>query len=194
MFFCYATGPTNLYVCDELGDSMDKHLYKTYIALRFVKLSLTTFQLSSRIILSKKSPTPSRLLQFAKFSLQDDLTFWTKNTPFKVKPQQQKNSAFLFKGSSWDFLPYQKKTRDIKNSTRSVETSSTRWFKVTFSPLFGGSLNHLQGSLNHPKKGHKELPHKVVSPISSKGPLEGGPPQNQSIELWGKTRPTWPKW
>ena len=34
----------------------------------------------------------------------------------------------------------------------------TRWFNVTFSSPSWRSLNHLKGSLNHPKKGHFESP------------------------------------
>ena len=48
-------------------------------------------------------------------------------------------------------------TFDMKNGYFTKHLS-TRWFKATFSSPSWGSLEQLKGSLNHPKKGHKELP------------------------------------
>ena len=180
---------TNIYI---------EHIYiYIYIALQF----MTTFQLSSWIIFSK-SPSPSRLLQFAKFSLQGDLTFWTKNTPFKVKPQQQKNSAFLLKGSSWDFLPYQKK-KGPQKFHRSVETSSTRWFKVTFYPLFGGHLTIPKRSQRiarkknflDPKNPSQSLPHQLQGASRRWAPkinrvMGEDMAENKWGFAWGYTTPT----
>lgn len=130
MFFCYATGPTNLHVCDELGDSMDKHLYKTNIALRFIKLNLTTFQLSSfhhlfkKVTQSQSSPAICQAFPSRWF----DILKKNKTYHFQtVKPQQTKKKLCIFsRGPAKIFCPIKQKMDRKKHPQRWSKKALTK--------------------------------------------------------------------
>ena len=71
-------------------------------------------------------------------------------------------SRFFFgveiRPSLWEMVGWAPITLDLCTA-EPMEKNNARWFdSFPFYPLLGGPQQPLKGSLNHPKKGHKELP------------------------------------